>query len=74
MKLIFEDFFTSIILVTIVFVFFIVFAIIRISNSWKSLKYGGKLMARKIIDLSFSSIFLIASIIFFSVFIINIGK
>ena len=68
---------TSLILVTLVFSLFIFSAILRIRNSWKIISSADKPKSHKILrkfDLVFSSIVLIASIVFYLIFIVNFGK
>lgn len=67
---------TSIVLVTFVFGLFIVFAILRIKRSSKELSTTGKSKAYRLlrrVDLVFSSIFLIAMITIYLLFISKIG-
>lgn len=68
---------TSIILVTVVFGLFILAAILRIRNAWKELRMADRPNSsntlRKL-DLVFSSIFLLASLVFYLVFIVNLGR
>jgi hypothetical protein len=68
---------TSIVLVTVVFGFFILAASIRIRNSWKMLHSNNTSKPWRIlrkVDLVFSGIFLAASIAFYMIFILNIGR
>lgn len=71
----FKEILTSIILVTVIFGLFILSAILRIKNSWKVVSNANKPKRSRTIrtlDLVFSSIFLIASIIFYLIFVMNI--
>ncbi len=67
---------TGIILVTVVCGLFILSATLRIRNSWKMLHSDSTSkpwrMLRKL-DLVFSGIFLAASIVFYTIFIVNIA-
>jgi len=72
-----SDILTGMALVTFVFGLFIVSAIFRIKNSWNALKKEStpkEQRIRKKLDLIFSSIFLIASVVFYSFFLFNMGK
>jgi hypothetical protein len=72
-----NDVLTSTILVTVVFGLFILSAILRIKNSWKRLLTDEESKGRAILsklDLVFSTIFLVASLIFYSLFIVNLGR
>jgi hypothetical protein len=67
----------SIILVTVVFGLFIFSAILRIKNSRKELGIVEKPKPYKLlkrVDLVFSSIFLVAMILVYLVFILRIGR
>ncbi len=67
---------TSIIIVSVVFGLFVLFAALRIRKNWKILRAGksnAEYRLRKL-DLAFSSIFLIASISFYLVFVLNAGR
>lgn len=67
---------TSIIMVAIVFGIFITGASLRIRNSWIALhtpNQSKNYIWYKRIDLMFSSIFLLASLIFLVIFIFNVG-
>ena len=68
---------TTIILATAIFGLFILSATLRIRKSWKAVHNAGKskgYKAIKVLDLLFSGIFLVASIVFYSIFVINIGQ
>ncbi len=68
---------TSIILATVVFGLFVFGAATRILNSWKQLHSDNTTkpwrLLRKL-DLVFSGMFLVASIIFYAIFFLNIGR
>jgi len=77
MNLDIRDTLTSIAIVTLVFGIFVLFAILRIKNSYKGIFMVGKskvYRTLKKLDLIFSGILLIAMIIFYSFFILNLGK
>jgi len=72
-----HDTFLSVVIVTIVFVLFVLSAILRIKKCFNGMFMIGKSKVYrtfKKLDLIFSGIFLIASIIFYSLFILNLGK
>ncbi len=67
---------TSIILVTVVFGLFIYGAATRIRNSWKMLHSDNTSKPWRVLrklDLVFSGVFLLASITFYAIFLVNIG-
>lgn len=68
---------TSIVLVTVVFGLFIFGAANRIRNSLKALHTDNTSKpwrALRKLDLVFSGVFLVASIAFYAVFLLNIGR
>ena len=71
-----NDVLTSIILVTVVFGLFFISAALRIKKSWNKLHSNNESKGHAILsklDLVFSTIFLLASIIFYSFSIVNLG-
>ena len=68
---------TSAILVTMIYGMFILSAALRIKRSWKVIRNQqdphNNIIVRKL-DLVFSSIFLIASTVFYVIFLINFGR
>jgi hypothetical protein len=72
-----KDVLTSIILVTVVFGLFMLSAVWRIKTSWKALRNESRSERHRVfrkLDLVFSGIFFVASIIFYSFFILNLGR
>jgi hypothetical protein len=68
---------TSVILVTLVFGLFVLSAALRIKHSWNVLQTENKSKWHRTLrqlDLVFSGIFLVASIVFYSFFILNLGR
>jgi hypothetical protein len=68
---------TSVILVTIVYGIFIFSAVLRIRSSWRiinDIKKSKSVKALKKLDLTFSSIFLLALSLFYLIFMLNFGK
>jgi len=72
-----NGFLTTLILVTFVCGLFILASLLRIKNSWEILHTGNISKTRRVfekLDLVFSGILFIFSLIFYSIFILNPGR